>query len=150
MYEFSSFAIIAGGFGLSAAVMLGWVFRTTSAPFALKLLLPAILAVLAAGAPFAIGAMMGYPVDTELASLPQDARLIAFFEHDRQSKVDLWLQVRGQSPRAWRVDEDASNREALADAKHHIGRDSNVYVLHGIGAAGRHFAIEALGLPKKE
>jgi hypothetical protein len=150
MYDLTPFAELAGGFSLGAAVMLGWVFRTTSAPFALKLLLPAMLAVLAVETPFSIGAILGYPVETRLASLPEKARLIAFVEYDRQSKVDLWLQEGDQSPRAWRIDEALSDRKSLAQAKQQISRGESVYVQRGMGAEGQHFAIKELALPIKE
>jgi hypothetical protein len=150
MYDLTSFAVLAGSFCLGAVVMVGWVFRTTSAPFALKLWLPAMLAVLAVETPFSIGAMMGYPVETRLAGLPDNARLIAFVEYDRQSKVDLWLQERGQPPRAWRIDEVLSDRQSLAQAKQQIAHGEPVYVQRGMGAEGQHFTIMGLELPNKE
>lgn len=150
MHDITSTALVSGSFCLTAAIMLGWVFRNTSAPFALKLLLPAMLAALAVETPFSIGAMMGYPVETRLADLPDKAKLIAFVEYDRESRVDLWLQERGQSPRAWRIDEAPPDRKALAEAKQQIERGESIYVLRGMGAEGQHFAVKGLKLPTKE
>ena len=141
---------LVGGFGLGATMMLGWVFRTTSAPFALKLLLPFMLSGLAVGTSFAICSVMGYPVDTRLEDLPQNARLVSFIEDNRQSKVDLWLQEHDQSPRAWRVEETIVERRALAQARKQLLLGTAVYVMRGMGADGQHFAIKAVEPPTKD
>ena len=142
-------AELAGGFGVGAAIMLGWVFRTASAPFVLKLVLPGMLAALAVAMAIVVSAIMGFPVDTRLDSLPRTARLIAFVEDGRQSKIDLWLQEQDQPPRAWRIDDTNSDRKLLAQARKQISLGASVYIRRDLGPDGQHFAISVMEPPTK-
>jgi len=149
MIDFATFAAAAGGLLLGAVVILGWLFRSTGAPFGLKLALPTALAALALATPFAIKSMMGYPVETTLAALPKSAKLIAFIEHDRSNDVDLWLQEPGKPPRAWRVDETLRTKRTLSDAKDEI-ENGNARFTMIQGSDGAQFEIRDLELPKKD
>lgn len=149
MIDFATFTAAAGGLLLGAVVILGWLFRSTGAPFGLKLALPTALAALALATPFAIKSMMGYPVESMLAALPKSAKLIAFVEHDRSNVVDLWLQEAGKAPRAWRIDETLRTKRTLNDAKDEI-ENGNASFKMIQGSDGAQFEVKGLEMPKKE
>src|SRR5260370_36017024 len=90
------------------------------APLAAKLAVPAALVALACYAPFAVNSMLGFPVSAGLYALPDRAELVAFFPHDEEGLVDLWLSVgasAGLAPRAYLTDLGASMKETLRRAR---------------------------------
>ena len=148
--DFVAFAIRLGAWFLAASIMLAWSFRTTGTSLLARIVLPISLVALGISLPFSVREMMGYPFDAALDAIPKDSRLIAFVEHDRDSKVDLWLQEPRQSPRAYRIDENEAVQRSMAEAHKRLKEGETVYVLRALGATGQEFVIKTPTLPTKE
>jgi hypothetical protein len=122
MTFYSAFVV---SFGLLLALMAtiaAWLFRTSGAPLAAKVALPAILVALACYAPLAVNSMLGLPVTASFASLPDHAELVAFVPRDAEKRVDLWLRCDGGVPRAFEVTLDAGMKRTLREAREQMGR----------------------------
>lgn len=100
MSQFVAFACAFGIFLAANVTIAAWLFRSSSAPFAAKIMLPTLVVVLACYTPWTINSMLGYPTETAEASLPDNAQLIAFVPHDAEKRVTLWLRT-GDDPRAY-------------------------------------------------
>lgn len=113
-----SLIYVSGAFLALMAVVAAWLFKSASAPFAFKIIIPISLMALACATPFQLPSILGWPVETTLASLPQQAELIGFVPHDDEKKVVLWLMREGvKEPRAYEVEETDALKKTLASAK---------------------------------
>ena len=92
MNGFLAFIIPAGLFLALMGVIAAWLFRTSSAPLAMKLAVPSLIVALACITPSRVAALMGYPHWTPYTALPKQAELIAFVPHDDDKSVDLLLR----------------------------------------------------------
>lgn len=137
MTMFNSFVGTFGLLLLFTAGITSWVFRTSTAPIAAKLIVPACLVLLACLTPFQVRALMGYPIPTDTRSLPQKAELVAFVAHDDDKRVSLWLREGSQLPRAYDIPLDPQTKQALAAARGELGHGQRVGLKKG-KIAGRH------------
>ena len=100
MTLYLDFVVSFGAMLALMAVIAAWLFRSAAAPLWAKLLVPSLAVSLACYAPFAVSAMMGFPVFMRMDALPDRAELVAFIAHDGDGRVDLWLRT-DASPRAY-------------------------------------------------
>ena len=124
------FVLELGGVLAAVAWISAWLFRSTSAPLALKLALPAAAVSLACWAPLQVGAMMGLPVVASLAALPDKVQLIAFLPHDEDKLVDLWLMTEAV-PRAYEVPLTKGLKQTLQQAREQLAEGRPVYLRKG-------------------
>jgi hypothetical protein len=100
------------------AVVLGWLFRRTSAPLWIRIVAPAIAVAAGCYAPWSVNALLGYPVSVAERDLPDNAELVAFVPHDETGAVVLWLLLpSGQDPRAYATKLTPSLKEAMREAQ---------------------------------
>jgi hypothetical protein len=114
---FSQFALSFGLMLALMAVIAAWVFRSSTAPLAFKLVLPTLLVGLACAAPFEVNTMMGLPVSVSTAALPEKAELLAFLPHDEARLVDLWLLSGDGPPRSYETRLDEGMKKVLRRAQ---------------------------------
>lgn len=136
MSVFSSFILLLGSFMLAAGLIAAWMFRGSTAPLWTKIIVPAVLTILACATPFEVRAIMGFPVDADLRSLPERAELLAFFAKDDDKLVDLWMKHGDSPPRAYEVVLDAKLKQTLREAQNKLGHGSRV-MLKKKGVKGR-------------
>jgi hypothetical protein len=70
MSQFAAFALSFGGFLALTAAIAAWLFRSTTSPLWLKIVMPALMMALACYAPYSVPKMMGYPVSVSMQGLP--------------------------------------------------------------------------------
>ena len=122
MTFFSQFALAFGLMLGLTAVIAGWVFRSSTAPLAYKIVLPTALMGLACAAPFMVAPMMGLPVSATLGSLPEKAELLAFLPHDETHLVDLWLLSGQGPPRSYETLLDEKMKKTLREAQNEMSQ----------------------------
>ena len=144
MTSWLGFVLALGGVLAAVAWISAWLFRSTSAPFALKLALPAAAVSLACWAPLQVGAMMGLPVVTSLAALPDKVQLVAFLPHDEAKTVVLWL-LADVEPRAYEVPLTKGLKQTLAQAREQLAGGRPVYLRKGKPGDGKGGEGEAKG-----
>ena len=113
---FLPFALVAAAWLSGLVVIATWDFRTSAAPLAVKLTLPALLLVASLDLPWHFAAMLGRPVPIAAGDLPNGAKLIAFQMLDGDTRADLWLSEAG-STRAYEIAVGDLERKALRKAK---------------------------------
>ena len=116
MSQFAAFALSFGGFLALTAAIAAWLFRCTTSPLWLKIVMPALMTALACYAPYSVPAMMGYPVSVSMQGLPDQAELVAFVPHDEVGRVDLWLRT-SDIPRAYDTALTAQMKQTLREAE---------------------------------
>src|SRR5260370_7456662 len=89
MHYFSQFTLTVGAALALQALVAAWLFRTAHAWIGWKLIVPASMVVLACWTPYTAKAIMGLPVETAIAALPEEARLVAFFPHYQDGLVNI-------------------------------------------------------------
>lgn len=110
--------LVSGSFLALMAVVGAWLFRTSSAPFIVKIIIPASLMILACVTPYQLPSILGWPVETTFASLPPQAELIGIVEHAEAKTVDLWLMPDGApQPRAYSVELTEELKKTLRQAQ---------------------------------
>ena len=138
-----------GAFILCAAIMLAWIFRTSSAHLAAKIVMPIALVALGIKIAFTLDAMTGYPVHVKLNELPDHARLVGYVEYDRIGEADLWLVAPNQPPRAYHITLPA-NSSRFRKAGEEARSGTPVYLWKAKGADGQKFEFRQDGeLPAK-
>lgn len=143
---FSAFTLEFGVLLALMALIAAWLFRTSSAPLWMRLVIPAIMVALACYSPWRIAALLGYPASASLADLPQKAQLIAFVPHDDTGLVDLWLRS-GDVPRAYEVKLDDQLKKTLRAAAERMARGGQVILKKApLGKGGRKTAHDPNGL----
>ena len=128
MTLFNSFI---GTFGLLLLFTTGvtaFVFKSSTAPFAVKFVVPVCLVFLTCFTPYRVRELMGYPTTD---APPAKAELVAFFAHDDDTRVSLWLREGSQLPRAYDIPLDAQTKEALRAAMGKLGRHERVGLKQG-------------------
>jgi len=141
---FPAFALTLGLFLALMASMAAWLFRVSSAPLAVRLIVPALVIASACVIPYEAAAIMGWPVSASLSDLPQRAELLAFVSHDRDMKVDLWLRDGDGQPRAYEVAMDENMKRTLRAAGEKLGRGGRVGLVKG---KNRHPGVTDLDSP---
>jgi len=131
MIAFATFAIYAGLFLALIGVVAAWLFRLSSAPFALKIAVPALIMVLACITPEKVSALLGYPVFVPFSALPKQAELVAFVPNDETHTADLWLRVGSDAPRAYEIALTDDMKKTLREAGEKLGRGERVGVRKG-------------------
>ena len=127
MQYFSQFNLTLGATLALVALVAAWFFRAADAWIGWKLALPVTLVALACWTPHTVKAMMGLPVDASMAGLPEEAQLVAFFPHDQEGLVDLWL-ASGPVPRAYEVALDKPTKKLLQAATADLAQGRPVFV----------------------
>jgi hypothetical protein len=127
MQYFSQFNLTLGVTLALLALVAAWFFRAADAWIGWKLALPVTLVALACWTPHTVKAMMGLPVDDSMAALPEEAQLVAFFPHDQEGLVDLWL-ASGPVPRAYEVALDKPTKKLLQAATAVLAQGKPVFV----------------------
>jgi len=114
----TSIILIPGAYLALLAVIGAWLFRTSSAPLFAKIIIPASLMILGCWAPFELPAILGWPIETTFAALPDKAELIAFLPYDDEKQVSLWLMPDGApQPRAYSVEMTDDLKDTLRKAQ---------------------------------
>lgn len=124
---FAQFALTLGAALALVAIIAGWLFRAADVWIVWRMALPAALVALACYVPWTVKAMMGLPVDATMAALPEEAQLIAFFPHDTEQRVDLWLTT-GAVPRAYEIPLDKETKKLLQGASDDLAQGKPVFV----------------------
>jgi hypothetical protein len=127
MEYLSQFNLTLGATLALVALVAAWFFRTADAWIGWKLALPVTLVALACWTPHTVKAMMGLPVGASMAALPDEAQLVAFFPHDQEGLVDLWL-VSGPVPRAYEIALDKATKKLLQAATVDLAQGKPVFV----------------------
>jgi hypothetical protein len=126
MSYFLSFALTFGGVLALSAVVAAILIRSADVRLAWKMILPG--AILGPGlyAPFAVDAMLGRPIATTFAALPERGELVAYVARDEARLVDLWLMDGGPVPRSYEIPLDARTRKTLRQASEQLARGAAV------------------------
>jgi hypothetical protein len=128
----SSFTLSFSLFCLLMSVIASAMLRTSSARFAVKMIVPAIVVGLVCVTSLELPSVFGYPVETAFASLPEKAELIAFVSHDEDKKVSLWLMRDGAAePRAYSVELTESLKKTLQQAQKAKGAGERTMLAKG-------------------
>jgi hypothetical protein len=127
--SFNAFATSFGSMLLMAALIASWLFRSSGAPLAFKLVVPALIIALACATPYQVNAMLGFPVSARLAMLPARAELIAFVAQDNDARVDLWLRQGNAPPRAYEITLDDKLKETLRNAQGKLRHGARVMLV---------------------
>ena len=165
MTDFAALTLHFGALLAMGAVAVGWLFRTSAAPFWVRLALPAVLVALACYAPWSINRMLGYPVFVTMAGLPQQAELVAFVPREGEKRVDLWI-ITDAAPRAYETALTSNLKKTLREAAEAIGRGQRAVLTKraaektksgagdrlGFGDDQQTYVLDpsAMGLPPKE
>lgn len=144
MTLFSQFSISLGASLALQAVIVGWLFRTTTAPIWQKIVLPTLAVFLACWTPYSAASMFGYPVSVAMSALPDHAELIAFVPHDAAGTVDLWLRT-DDAPRAYETRLTAAMKKTLEAAREEQAR-GGIAMLVKKGRKGSSKAGDPLGI----
>ena len=136
MTLFNSFVGTLGLLLLLTTGITSWVFRTSAAPIAAKLVVPACLVMLACFTPWRVVTILGYPAPVSSNALPQKAELIAFVAQDDKGIVDLWLREGSEEPRAYNVALDPQLKRTLEAARDELGRGEKVGLKKAAKIAG--------------
>lgn len=104
-------------FYLGMGVIASAVFITSSAHTAVKMIVPSLIVAIACVTLIYFPEALGYPVETDFASLPQQAELVAFIPHDEEKTVDLWLRETDNRPRAYSIPLTDGLKATLQKAK---------------------------------
>jgi hypothetical protein len=147
MSFFSSFVLSFGAMLVLTAVTAAWLFRTSGAPFPLKIVIPTLLVALACYTPLRVNAIMGFPVTVSFDQLPAQAELVAFVAHDHENQVDLWLRT-GDAPRAYETALNAELKRTLRQAREEIahGRKAMLIKSQALNGDGRSIGSDTLGI----
>lgn len=114
----SSLTITLSLFYLLVAIIAAAMLRGSTTPLPFKIVVPTAIVVLACATYITLPDMFGYPVETDFASLPKQAELIAFDPHDDAKIVDLWLKVEGAAePRAYSAELTEDLKKTLRQAQ---------------------------------
>jgi hypothetical protein len=133
----NAFALSFGSLLLLVGLIASWLFRSSSAPLAAKIAVPALIVALACTTPYQVNAMLGFPFSAKSASLPAQAELIAFVANDGDSRVDLWLRQGTAPPRSYETALDDKLKKTLREAQNRLGRGDRVMMVKG-KPNGRH------------
>jgi len=144
MSHFIHFVLSFGALLALMCVIAAWLFRTAAAPLWSKIAVPSLAVSLGCYAPFAVSAVMGFPVSVDMGGLPDRAELVAFVAHDDDSQVDLWLRT-GDAPRAYETKLTAQMKRTLRAAQEAMAHGQRaMLVRRGIG--GRKGVGDPLGI----
>ena len=127
-----AFALMAAALLSGLVVTAAWTWRTSSASLAAKIALPALMLAAALTTPWTFTAMLGRPVPTTAADLPDGAHLIAFEMLDGDTRADLWLRE-GASTRAYEIAVSDNERQALRKARAGLAGGDGVAIRTGQG-----------------
>ena len=74
----NAFIVSFGGMLAASAIVVAWLFRTSSAPLVAKIAIPTILVALACWSPTTVNSLLGLPLTASFDELPERAELVAF------------------------------------------------------------------------
>lgn len=136
----NAFIVSFGGMLAASAIVVAWLFRTSSAPLAAKIAIPTILVALACWSPTTVNSLLGLPLTASFDQLPERAELVAFVAHDDAGLADLWLRVDASAstsseqdiPRAYETPLTARMKKTLRDAQQEMAKGERVILAkHG-------------------
>ena len=113
----SSLVITIGLVFLLISAIASALFRTSNASLLSKIVAPTLLVILSCALWYVIPSILGFPLETAFASLPQQAELIAFVPHDEEHTVCLWLREGDGNPRSYLVPLTDDLKKTLQEAK---------------------------------
>jgi hypothetical protein len=116
MSDVAAFSLELAALLSALVVVSAWLFRTSAAPLALKLALPSAMLALALWLSYDFVALLGRPITTTFARMPDPIRLIAFKALDDDARVDLWIDE-GGATRAYEIPLDGRTKQALKQAR---------------------------------
>jgi hypothetical protein len=126
MSDFLAFVVTFGGVLALAAIVAATLLRDAGIGLAQKMILPAAMLGLGLYAPLSVNEMLGRPIATTMARLPDKATLIAYVPHDEAGLVDLWLTDGGVVPRAFEVTLDPQTKKTLREAGEKLAQGRGV------------------------
>lgn len=135
--NFLPFVLELGTLLVAMAIVASWLLRTATAPLWAKFAVPALMVMAALCAPIAVSSMMGLPVETTIAQLPDNVELVAFYPLDKAKKVDLWLATSESSPRAYMVELTPPMQKLLTEAREKAQAGERVFLTKGKGKTGQ-------------
>ena len=147
MTVFSTFALSFGALLACMAVVAAWLFRTASAPMAVKMVVPLSAVALACYTPFKVNALLGYPAAVTFRELPEKAELVAYIPQDEAGLVDLWLRLDPSlPPRAFETRLTSGMKAALRAASTALMRGRPVALKKTDGSDGRPKGADKFGI----
>jgi hypothetical protein len=99
---FLPFAITFGSFTVLCAILIGWMFKTSSAPILLKVFTPAILVGLSIYAPFQVSNILGSAREITYSDLPEEFTPISYLPINHTT-VELWIKADDVGTRLYRL-----------------------------------------------
>ena len=151
-------AIFFALMGTLAAV----VIRTASAPLYAKIIIPALMGMLACSIVYVLPEICGYPLDTTFEALPQRVEIIAFLPYADDKMVALWLRDGDAVPRAYTVPLTDGLKKSLRAAQQEQETNGRAMLVKGGkkrpggvididgGNAPYELDVSAFALPRKE
>ncbi len=121
MNDILTFAVALGALLCGFVVVAAWLFRTSSAHIAVKLILPSALLALSIYAPFTFIQFLGRPYPTTFDRMPEQIELIAFKSIDDDKSVDLFVAEK-ESTRLYEIPLDKQTKQALRKAQGDISQ----------------------------
>jgi hypothetical protein len=109
-------------------IVAAWLFRASSAPLRLKLALPSLMLVSALSASYQFTTLLGRPVVTTRAAMPDRIHLLAFKPVDNDTAVDLWI-AEGDATRAYETPLDGETARALRQARGALAAGRPVFLI---------------------
>ena len=121
-----------------AAVVLSWLFRSTSAPLWQKITGPSVAIIAACSLYFNVNSLLGLPVTASMADMPDNVELVAFVPHDETKIVALWLIVPpSEEPRAYETVLDEGMKQTLREAREQMAEGKQVMLSKHGGKPGK-------------
>ena len=116
MIAFLPFALVAAAWLSGLVVIATWDFRTSTAPLAVKLTLPALMLVASLDLPWHFVAMLGRPVPIAASDLPNGAHLLALQMFDGDTRAQIWVNE-GVSTRLYEITVTDADKQQLRKAR---------------------------------
>lgn len=152
MPSFVPFALIIGAVFATLVVISAWTFRTSTAPIAIKIILPTLLLAGAIYAPWPFSAMLGRPVPISVNDIPNGARFIALQMFDGDTRAQIWLSD-GPSTRLYEITVSDDDKKQLRKARQGLAGGDRVTIrtssessqsgLHKVGSEGFTTEVQA-------
>ena len=128
MSDIAVFALQLGALLSLLTIVAAWLFRASSAPLSLRLALPSLMLVSAMFASYQFKTLLGRPVVTTLAQMPDRIHLIAFRPVDNETAVDLWI-AEGDATRAYETPLDGEMARTLRQARGGLAAGRPVFLV---------------------
>lgn len=124
----SQFSITIGAMLLSMAVVVAWLFKTSSAPTSVKISVSAILVALGCYAPIAANSIAGLPVLTSINNMPVCFEIVGMMARDDERIVDLWTIYKNGVPKSYEISLTKELRKSLSTIGESLSQNGTVHV----------------------